>query len=154
MTCNTWSSPPCALSPTGPGESATFQIREGDHRVVLLRVEGRHTVREDIAIGMMMPLDRGAPGHVIVQYSRPPDQWPPPKVIVSIGERNPEIAAASAPVFGVRQTLIGALCGSGTVARLSVPARMQMMRAAVRDIARTLTDTLGGDSSVFERMEC
>ncbi len=135
------------------GESASLEIREGDHRVVVMRVEGRQTVREHIAPGMMMPLDRGAPARVLTRYGDGSDRLPPPRVFVSLGERNPEIAGVAAPVFGVRQVFIGALCGSGTVARLSAPKRMRVMKTAVFEQARALTATLGGDAAVYEQME-
>ncbi len=132
------------------GESATLEIREGDHRVVAMRIEGRQTVREQITPGKMMPLDRGAPGHILARYTAPN---PPatPEIMVSLGERNPEIAGVAVPVFGVRQAFIGALVGSGTVARFSVPGRLETMKQAVYAHAQQLTATLGGDPGVYDR---
>ena len=135
------------------GENATLEIREGSNRVVALRAEGRQIVREHLSPGTVLPLDRGAPARVLRRYGVTPDQQPPPRVHVSLGERNPEIAGVAAPVFGVRQALVGALCGSGTVARLSVPERMATMKQAVFARARDLTAALGGDASVFEGIE-
>jgi DNA-binding IclR family transcriptional regulator len=131
------------------GESATLEIREGDYRVVAMRIEGRQTVREQITPGKMMPLDRGAPGHILTRYTAPN---PPavPEIVVSLGERNPEIAGVAVPVFGVRQAFIGALVGSGTVARFSAPGRLEAMKQAVYAHARQLTETLGGDPSVYD----
>jgi DNA-binding IclR family transcriptional regulator len=135
------------------GESASLEIREGELRVVAMRVEGRQTVREHIAPGKTMALDRGAGAHVLTRYGGVPGAGLPPRIIVSLGERNPETAGVAAPVFGARQIFIGALCGSGTVARLSVPGHMQLMKTAVFEQAKALTAVMGGDASVYGLME-
>jgi DNA-binding IclR family transcriptional regulator len=115
-----------------------------------MRVEGREMVREQITPGKMMPLDRGAPGHILTRYTAPN---PPaaPEIVVSLWERNPEIAGVAVPVFGVRQVFVGALVGSGTVARFSAPGRLEAMKQAVYAHARQLTVTLGGDPAVYDR---
>ncbi len=67
----------------------------------------------------------------------------------SFGERDPETASVSAPVFGVHGALLGALALSAPIARLSDPAALDRARSALLEAAREATATLGGRPAVF-----
>lgn len=134
------------------GESGTFFVREGAWRVCLMRAESRQNVRDHIPEGAMLPLDRGAAGHVLTRFAAP-ERIAPPLVIASLGERDPEMAAIAAPVFGDGQRLIGALSGGGTRTRFLEPGRYAAVETAVRRQARILTDLLGGDPGCFGTAE-
>ncbi|WP_162306176.1 IclR family transcriptional regulator [Teichococcus vastitatis] len=118
------------------GENASFYVRQGEARLCLLREEGRHAVRDRLVPGSLLPLDRGAAGHVLREA--------PEGVVVSLGERDPEMAAVAAAVRGAGGALLGALCLSGTVTRLQDPARRAPMEAALLREAAALRRTLGG----------
>jgi DNA-binding IclR family transcriptional regulator len=147
-----------ALSPTlqalarETGESASFYIRQKNERLCLMRVDSRQQVRDHIPVGSLLPLDRGAAGRVLTHFTRPGiGPMEPAFVSTTIGERDRELAAVAAPVFGTRQRLIGALCVAGTATRFSEAERLARIQDMVfRDAAR-LTLALGGDASVFSR---
>jgi len=77
--------------------------------------------------------------------SKPPAQ----PYIITIGEREPDIAAIAAPVFGPQKRLRGALALSGPAARFSddlIPAMSARLLAAAADLTRRL----GGDTTLFD----
>jgi DNA-binding IclR family transcriptional regulator len=134
------------------GESASFYIRQGDRRLCLMRVDGRRQVRDHIPIGSLLPLDRGAAGRVLTAFATDGDHPPrPAAVATTIGERDPELAAVAAPVFGAAQRLIGALCVAGTATRFSEAERLSSIEDLVLQEATRLTLVLGGDATVFSR---
>jgi len=116
------------------GESASFYIREGEFRLCLLREEGHHAVRDHLPPGSLLPLDRGAAGHVLRGAG----------LSVSIGERDPELAAIAAPVQGGGGVLLGALCLSGTATRFGDADRRLALAAALEREAAQLSRRLGG----------
>ncbi|MDJ0387036.1 helix-turn-helix domain-containing protein [Roseomonas sp. E05] len=116
------------------GESASFYIREGNARLCLLREEGHHAVRDHLLPGSLLPLDRGAAGHVLRGAG----------LSVSIGERDPELAAIAAPVRGAGGALLGALCLSGTATRFGDIVRQQVLAATLEREAAQLSRLLGG----------
>ncbi len=136
-------------------EGASFFTREGNLRVCLFRVDPQRSVRDHIRTGDLLPLDRGAAGRVLASFDRtltPPEKFPAQPYIVTVGEREPDIAAVAAPVFGPWDSLRGALAISGPAARFSstlVPGMTQ----AVLKAAAELTRRLGGDPSRLERFE-
>jgi DNA-binding IclR family transcriptional regulator len=133
------------------GESASFYTRQGGQRLCLFRQDSPRSVRDHVRAGDFLPLERGAAGRVLREYS---DRRPEPlhaRAIASLGERDSETGAIAAPVFGPSQELLGALSVSGPLARFtdeSVP----LITQAVIDAARQLTGRLGGSVSVYESM--
>lgn len=133
------------------GESASFYIRERQFRLCLMRVDSGQNVRDHVRVGSLLPLDRGAAGRILNRFEDGPAQAEAAAfVAVSIGERDREMAAVAAPVFGARSRLLGALCVSGTATRFADPAKVEHARQAVLRYARRLTDALGGDGRVFD----
>jgi DNA-binding IclR family transcriptional regulator len=118
------------------GESASFYIREGSIRTCLVRVEGPQAIRHHVRVGAAMPLDRGAPGRVILAYSgEPGEQYENIRrrgYHTSIGERDPEVASVSAPVFGANWQLVGSICISGPAARLSEARLLELAPLIVK----------------------
>nr|WP_315239415.1 IclR family transcriptional regulator [uncultured Albidiferax sp.] len=129
------------------GESASFYVREGDIRTCLVRVEGPQAIRHHVRVGAAMPLDRGAPGRVILAFSGEPGE--PYESIrrrgyhLSQGEREPEVSSVSAPIFGVQWRLLGSVCISGPTSRLHL-ARLEELAATVMDAANQLSYALAG----------
>jgi len=101
------------------GESASFYVREGAIRACVARVEGPAAVRHHVRIGERLPLDKGAPGRVILAFSgaggEPYEGIRKRGYHTSLGEREPEVSSVAAPVFGLNWRLL---------ARCASPARV------------------------------
>ena len=108
-----------------PRESASFHVRQGDKRLVLFRV------------------DRGTGGHVIMAFSGARgnlfDKIRRDKVISLSGDRVPELAGVSAPVFDAANRLVGAI----TLTMPTMRYRQEHV-ATVRAAAAEVTRRLGG----------
>jgi len=134
------------------GEGASFFTRENNLRVCLFRVDSPKSVRDHIRTGDLLPLDKGAAGRVLSSFDRTltrDAELPKYPLIVTVGEREPDIGAVAAPVFGPSGSLRGALAISGPAARFSaelIPGMSQSVLKAASDLTRRL----GGDPSVFD----
>jgi DNA-binding IclR family transcriptional regulator len=130
------------------GESASFYRREGDHRLCLYREDSIHSVRDHIREGDLLPLDKGAAGHVLLEFDRNHvdgaalrsalDKLP----YYSSGERDSETAAIAAPVFGQRGELVGALALSGPITRFT-PGKVLSMGRLIMLQSEELNQLLG-----------
>jgi len=132
------------------GESASFYVREGDIRSCVARVEGPHSVRHNVRIGERLPLNRGAPGRVILAFSGAKGE--PYEAIrkcgyhVSTGEREAEVSSVAAPVFGTNWRLLGSMCISGPSSRLKL-AQLEKHAKTVMRGANQLSYALAGSRS-------
>ncbi len=132
------------------GESASFYVREGDIRACISRVEGSQAVRHHVRIGERLPLDKGAPGRVILAFSG--EQGKVYEEIrlrgyhISMGEREAEVNSVSAPVFGLNWRLLGSMCISGPAARLK-QAKLEKHATTVINAANKLSYALAGSRS-------
>ncbi len=120
------------------GETASFWVRHGAHRLCLARVRAPNPIRDDMNEGDLLPLPAGAGGRVLAALD--------PRAlgtIATFGERNPETAAVAAAVFGPGGALAGAIGISGP--RDRVAARQAAHRVSVATAAMELTRRLGGD---------
>ena len=68
--------------------------------------------------------------------------------VATIGERQTDLAAVAAPVFGAAGDLVGALSVSGPKTRFTKSAIADIAASVLRQ-AKSLTTALGGDVSVF-----
>ncbi|MBP0110634.1 IclR family transcriptional regulator [Bradyrhizobium vignae] len=127
------------------GETASFYIRDGNERICLYRVNSPRAVRHHLDEGQRLPLDRGAAGHVLTAYgdgtavSRK-------KVLaqgyyVSLGERDPEVAAAAVPLIDGQGKLRGALSVSAIRTRFDAQAQKTAL-SALKLEAQTLAELL------------
>lgn len=94
-------------------ESASFHVRQGDHRLVLYRVNSSHLLSDQTREGELLPLHAGSGGHVLLAFGAEPgprydrirkDGY----MAAPVSDRAPELAGVSAPVFDVRH-VVGAL---------------------------------------------
>lgn len=127
------------------GETAAFYVREGDDRVCLYRHHSLHPLRHHIEEGVRLPLDRGAGGHVLAAYTGSDDevhrQVRTEGFRSSFGERDPETAAVSVPVFGTGGAFLGALTLVGTTTRItqeSVPALVELLKSSAAQLQEEL----------------
>ena len=132
------------------GESASFYAREGDIRACISRVEGPQAVRHHVRIGERLPLDKGAPGRVILAFmgekGKIYEQIRQRGYHISMGEREPEVSSVAAPVFGLSWRLLGSMCISGPTARLS-QKKLEAHARTVINAANQLSYALAGSAS-------
>ena len=136
------------------GETASFYVRQGDRRLVLYRVEPTRSVRVSIRVGEEFPIDRGASGKVLLAFTETLDtRWNEVREALwaaSYGERDPETASASVPVFDAAGEVVGALTLSGPKARFGTPAIINAAVVALLDSAKRATVALGGKGGRFD----
>jgi len=132
------------------GESASFYVREGEIRSCVARVEGPQSVRHNVRIGERLPLNRGAPGRVILAFSgaagEPYESIREHGYHISLGEREVEVASVAAPVFGVNWRLLGSMCISGPSSRLTKTKLEKHAKLVIR-AANQLSYALAGSKS-------
>jgi DNA-binding IclR family transcriptional regulator len=125
-------------------ESAAFHIRQGDKRLTLYRVDSLQPVRDHGRAGDVFPLDRGSGGRVLLAFGGAKgalyDKIRAEKVVALVGDRTPELAGISAPVFRTGGEIVGAVT-------LTMPSTRYNKKhvAAVKDAAKTISHALGGD---------
>jgi DNA-binding IclR family transcriptional regulator len=132
-------------------ESAAFHVRQGEQRLCLYRVDSPQLLRDHTRAGDVLPLKKGAGGRVLMAFAgargKLYDRIRSDGVVVTSGDRVPDLTGISAPVLGVDGAVVGALT-------LTLPSnRMRPeFSAAVHAAARRLTLQLGGPSSAWPRV--
>ncbi|TXI67514.1 MAG: IclR family transcriptional regulator [Limnohabitans sp.] len=131
-------------------ESASFYVREGDERACISRVEGPQSVRHHVRIGMRLPLALGAPGRVILAFSGEGgavyEDIRRRGYHISMGEREAQVSSVAAPVFGLNWRLLGSMCISGPISRLTEDLLI-VHAQTVMDAANRLSYALAGARS-------
>jgi DNA-binding IclR family transcriptional regulator len=126
-------------------ETASFYIRDGEERICLYRINSPRAVRHHLDEGQRLPLDRGAAGRVLAAFSDSKSelgaQIRERGHYVSLGERDPEVAAAAVPVIDVIGRLRGALSISAIRTRFDEAAQAKAL-AALRVAAQELASGL------------
>jgi DNA-binding IclR family transcriptional regulator len=116
------------------GETASFYVREGRSRVCLFRHNSPQSARHHLDEGAELPLNAGASAHVLVAFSD--GQGSRSKAVqqrgycISLGERDPQVAAVAVPVFDLGGQFRGALAISGLIGRF----KEQERRAALAQL--------------------
>lgn len=104
-------------------ESASFHVRSGGVRLCIYRVDADHSVVDNVHTGDTLPLELGAPGKVLLAWSSDApielEQVRTKGYAISFGDRDPQCAAVSVPVFRLRNELCGALSVSGPKTRFT-----------------------------------
>lgn len=141
------------------GESATFYVREGNQRICVVRVEGPRSIRHHVRVGAALPLDLGSPGRVILAFSgeagEPYESIRRAGYMMSLGERDAEVSSISAPVYTSNWTLLGAICISGPLSRLTEEAmngHKETVLAAASRLSRAMMGVHQGTSVSGQRM--
>lgn len=125
-------------------ETASFYIRDADQRICLYRVEPPRSVRHTINEGERLPLDRGAAGRVLLAFDPAGAGDHAHRAVrgagyaVSIGERDPDVAAIAVPVLSAAGELLGALAVSGLISRFGDDRREGLMAALLHSQARLI----------------
>jgi DNA-binding IclR family transcriptional regulator len=120
------------------GESASFYVYENNVRSCLLRYEGPSGIRRHVRSGELLPLDRGSAGKVILAALGEPgaayDAIRRAGFSVTRGERSAQAASISAAVYGANRAVLGSVCVSGPVERLT-QARLRTYAPATTQAA-------------------
>lgn len=127
-------------------ESVAFHVRQGDQRLVLLRVDSPQLLRDHVRAGDVLPLDRGAGGRVLMAYAGAQgpiyDQVRQDGYVMLSSDRIPGLVGISAPVWDAERHLVGAL---------TLTAPEQRVQAffvdELRQSAQRLTRLLGDKSA-------
>ncbi|MEO5736768.1 MAG: helix-turn-helix domain-containing protein [Variovorax sp.] len=105
------------------GERASFFVFEGNLRSCLMRCDGSGAIESHIRSGEVFPLDRGSAGRVIVAALGEPgdlnERIRRRGFHITRGERNASIASIAAAVRGCHGSVLGSVCISGPVERLT-----------------------------------
>lgn len=127
------------------GETASFYVREGDSRVCLFRENSPKAMRHHIEEGTRLPMTAGASARVLAAFGAGDDPKAPAiraaGFYISNGERDPDIAAVSVPLFDAEGALRGALAVSGPIARMDDRVQ-EIAVSALRDSAGRLADAI------------
>ncbi len=125
-------------------ETASFYVRDGDHRICLLREEPPRAIRHAVSEGASLPLEDGASGLVLRAFGAggEPDLAAirAEGYAVTRGARDPDVAAVAVPVLQ-GQTLVGALTLSGPITRFD-EARVSEILPALTECAERIAGAL------------
>lgn len=137
------------------GESASFNVQEGQLRVCVYRIDSPHKIRDHVRVGDLLPLERGAAGRIMLAFgSQASDpRWAELReacFCCTRGEIEPDTAAAATPVFSGAGGLEGALAITGPAFRFT-PDKVEAMRLPLLESARALSEALGGSTQGFQK---
>lgn len=123
------------------GETASFYVRDGEARLCLYRHNSPRAIRHHLDEGTRLPLGQGAAGRVLVAFNLR-NAAPDPVALeqgycVSLGERDPEVAAVAVPVIDRSGHLRGALSVSGVLTRFGEQERGRAI-AALKEEAEAI----------------
>jgi DNA-binding IclR family transcriptional regulator len=134
------------------GETASFYVRDRDRRVCLRRVEPDRAIRMILHEGDRLPLELGSAGKVLLAFGKSSPKMTtkprPSPAIATRGEREPEAASISVPVFRQGNELAGALSLSGPIDRFDEAVTRQCTRLLLA-AAANLSENLGGDAALL-----
>lgn len=133
---------------TATGESAAYHVRErrGDGwvRLCLYRVDSPHVLRDHVRPGDVLPADRGAGARVLLAFADASEAQPAATrrdrgtlegvrrqgYYAAVGDRVPELAGVSAPVFRRDGRLAGAITLTMPTQRFTEAHTMPVVAAA------------------------
>lgn len=135
-------------------ESVAFYVRAGAVRTCLYRVESKHPIRYTVREGDVLPLATGSGGRVLSAFSgeagEPYETIRRTFYFMALGDRDPETAGASAPVFGPGGALLGALTLAGPRSRIDEAFLRGTIRPLLQAAARA-TRGFGEDAGALEK---
>lgn len=136
------------------GESASFNVQEGELRVCVYRVDSPQKIRDHVRVGDLLPLERGAAGKVMLAFGRDAAdaRWAALRescFSFTKGEIEPDTAAVAVPVFAAGDVLEGALAVTGPAFRFS-EQKVDAMRLPLLRAAADLSRNLGGRTTLLE----
>lgn len=145
--------PVCRRLVVAGSESPSFFIRQDTNtRLCVFRLDSNHSTLDRVRRGAVLPLDKGAAGHVIRAFGDRAagdlhDRVRARGYAASHGETSPDCAAVAAPVFNQHDDLVGALSISGPRARFTqdaMPDAITGLLDAAREISRAFGSRWSG----------
>lgn len=119
------------------GESAQLYLRQGEFRLCVESVESANGLRTIVAVGQLLPLDRGSAGKVLLAPGPLKNGWAD-----SVAEREAGVASVSAPIFNLDGQVVAAISVSGPIERTTrTPGRRY--GAAVVSAAKEIAAAAG-----------
>ena len=122
------------------GETASFYVRDGEERVCLFRENSTQSIRHHVDVGDRLPMDKGAAGLVLLAWGGEAgerfERIRKEGYALSLGDRDPDAAAISAPLFDAHHKLLGALTISGLRSRFTSEAIQRFRDILLQDVAR------------------
>jgi len=115
------------------GETASFYIREGEERICLYRRNSSHAARHHLEEGTRLPLAQGAAGRVLAAFTTGEPSQQASAYFVSVGERDPAVAAVAVPLFAADSIFLGALSVSGIRSRFDEASRLAALEYLRRE---------------------
>jgi len=129
------------------GETASFYVREEKMRVCLFRHNSPQAARHHLDEGARLAMGAGASAHVLAAYTGASGAKAKGVMAqgsaISLGERDPHVAAVAVPVFDTASRFRGALAISGPISRFDQKARATAL-AALKASAQRLAAVLPG----------
>ena len=153
------------------GESVHLYIRDGDARICIGAVEGRHELRPFIQLGRRLPLHAGAAGKLLLAFADEPlrkgelrraveeagqlanapgsllaeqlDHIRAVRSATSVGERDAGVTAIAAPVVDSRDRVVAAVSISAPTTRVGSDQFESLLSPLVR-CAREISALLSG----------
>jgi len=125
--------PELKLLTVATGETVSFYVRQGRHRILLFREVSPGSVRHYLVEGGRHALFIGATGRVFKAYGSSSKDKELSNIrrrgwVVSRGERKPDLGAVAVPVLNAKRELLGVLNVAVTLPRLT-KARERKARA-------------------------
>lgn len=134
------------------GESASYNVRCSAERLCLFRVNSPQIIRDNVYVGDMRPLNRGAAGRLLMAFSRPLNSRfaavRKRLIASSAGEIEAHMSGLAAPVFDGAGNVLAALTLSGPRSRFGAAA-VARMEKTLRRAAKQLSDELGGSGEAY-----
>ncbi|HAX20188.1 IclR family transcriptional regulator [Hydrogenophaga sp.] len=125
-------------------ESVAFHVRQGDQRLVLLRVDSPQLLRDHVRAGDLLPMNRGAGGRVLMAYAgakgRIYDQVRKDGYVMLSSDRIPGLVGISAPVCNGGGQVVGALTLTAPDQRVR-PHFVEELRASASRLSEALGAT-------------
>lgn len=134
-------------------ETATFYVRQGDHRLCLFRVNSPSSLQVNVSPGAQRPMDNAASAQLLRLFEHWPETRPelPLLPIYTAGATTPHIASLSVPVIGHGDRLVGALSLVGPDMRLNA-ARVKEVAGVLLHAGLNLSRSLGADAEAVYRV--
>lgn len=135
-------------------ENSTFFIREGDNQVCLFRVNTNRSVRDHVNPGSRFSLSEGGASPKIFKNFEnltAADITPTNYCAYSRGERDPDMAGVSCPVFGADNNLIGTLSVAGPLFRFTKAKHKEIGKILSEEAAK-LSIVLGANPEYFKKV--
>ncbi len=104
-------------------ETASFFVRQNDVRVCIQSSSPNKSITHREIIGGKKPINKGSSGHVLSAYNnleiKDKDEVLKNGYAMTFGERDPEMASVSVPIFRKKNQILGALTVAGHISNFN-----------------------------------